>query len=77
MCVDVWMPSFPWGGSLGWVTNDLFHLGLTYKVVCFHSDGFGIAGKHLEFGGDERRPADQLLRWHFRQTGVGEYEGSW
>lgn len=37
-----------------------------------------MAGKHLEFGGDERRPADQLLRWHFRQTvlantkGVGE-----
>lgn len=39
-----------------------------YKVVCFDIDGFGIAGKHIEFVDDDRRPADQLLRWHFRQA---------
>jgi hypothetical protein len=41
-----------------------------YKVVCFEADGDGIAGKHLdqEFLDNPRRPADQLLRWHFRQA---------
>jgi len=49
-----------------------------YEVVCFNTDRKGVAGKHIDFGDDERRPADQLLRWHFRQAvlanmrGVGE-----
>ncbi|KAH8672763.1 hypothetical protein BGZ60DRAFT_405507 [Tricladium varicosporioides] len=51
-----------------------------YKVICFCRDGKGIAGKrfHQQPAGDPLRPADELLRWHFRQAvlvnmkGVGE-----
>lgn len=41
-----------------------------YKIVCFTSDGDGIAGNYLDqrFIDDPRRPVDQLLRWHFRQA---------
>ena len=46
--------------------------------MCFRRDGHDIAGKHIDFGDEESRPAEQLLRWHFRQAvfanmrGVGE-----
>ncbi|KAH8654977.1 HNH endonuclease-domain-containing protein [Tricladium varicosporioides] len=49
-----------------------------YKVVCFTRDRDGIAGKHL----DQRlldhpgRPADQLLRWHFRQAVLTNMKGA-
>jgi len=36
--------------------------------VCFRRDGHGIAGKHIDLGNEENRPAEQLLRWHFRQA---------
>ncbi|KAH8154385.1 uncharacterized protein LAJ45_00912 [Morchella importuna] len=41
-----------------------------YKIVCFFTDGDGIAGNHLDqrFRDDPRRPVDDLLRWHFRQA---------
>lgn len=50
-----------------------------YKIVCFSGDSKGIAGKYFDQRhNDPERPADQLLRWHFRQAvltnmkGVGE-----
>ncbi|KAF8424380.1 HNH endonuclease-domain-containing protein [Tirmania nivea] len=47
-----------------------------YKVVCFRRDRKGIAGKHIEFGDDEQRPAVQLLRWHFRQAVLANMRGA-
>jgi hypothetical protein len=49
-----------------------------YKVVCFLEDGDGIAGKHLdqEFLDNPQRPADQLLRWHFRQAVFANMRGA-
>lgn len=38
--------------------------------------GFGITGEYSEFGDDERRPADQLLRWHFRQAMLTNMKGA-
>ncbi|KAF8423471.1 HNH endonuclease-domain-containing protein [Terfezia claveryi] len=47
-----------------------------YKVVCFDTDSKGIAGNYIEFGNDERRPVDQLLRWHFRQAVFANMRGA-
>jgi len=47
-----------------------------YKVVCFNTDGNGVAGKHIDFGDDECRPVDQLLRWHFRQAVIANMRGA-
>ncbi|KAF8428149.1 hypothetical protein EV426DRAFT_635638 [Tirmania nivea] len=47
-----------------------------YKVVCFRRDSYGIAGKHIDFGNDERRPAIQLLRWQFRQAVLANMRGA-
>ncbi|RPB27383.1 hypothetical protein L211DRAFT_819270 [Terfezia boudieri ATCC MYA-4762] len=47
-----------------------------YKVVCFRRDRKGIAGKHIDFENDERRPAIQLLRWHFRQAVLANMRGA-
>ncbi|PUU82145.1 hypothetical protein B9Z19DRAFT_1075639 [Tuber borchii] len=54
-----------------------------YKIVCFSPSAarFGMAGGHIKriFIDHPLRPADQLLRWHFRQTvlvnmkGAGEF----
>ena len=39
-------------------------------------DRKGIAGKHIDFGNDQRRPAIQLLRWHFRQAVLANMKGA-
>jgi len=44
--------------------------------VCFRRDGNNIAGKHIDFGDEESRPADQLLRWHFRQAVFANMRGA-
>jgi len=35
-----------------------------------------IAGKHIDFGDEESRPAEQLLRWHFRQAVFANMRGA-
>jgi hypothetical protein len=49
-----------------------------YKVVCFSDDGFDIAGNRpcQEFIDDPRRPVDQLLRWHLRQSVLANMRGA-
>lgn len=49
-----------------------------YKIVCFGRDGAGIAGKHFDQRplDDPQRPADQLLRWHFRQAVLTNIKGA-
>ncbi|KAL0634243.1 hypothetical protein Q9L58_006861 [Maublancomyces gigas] len=50
-----------------------------HKIVCFRRDGKGIAGSHLDqqrFLDDPRRPVDQVLRWHFRQTVLANMRGA-
>ena len=44
--------------------------------MCFRRDGNNIAGKHIDFGDEESRPADQLLRWHFRQAVFANMRGA-
>ena len=44
--------------------------------MCFDTDRKGIAGKYIEFGNGEDRPADQLLRWHFRQAVLANMRGA-
>ncbi|KAF8475955.1 hypothetical protein BDZ91DRAFT_769887 [Kalaharituber pfeilii] len=46
------------------------------KFVCFDTDIRGIAGGYVEFGDDERGPAVQLLRWHFRQAVLANMRGA-
>ncbi|KAF8469072.1 HNH endonuclease-domain-containing protein [Kalaharituber pfeilii] len=46
------------------------------KIVCFDNDSHGIAGEYVEFGGDERGPAIELLRWHFRQAVLANMRGA-
>ncbi|POR31258.1 Uncharacterized protein TPAR_08530, partial [Tolypocladium paradoxum] len=49
-----------------------------YKVVCFQSDIVGVAGTFLDrrLLDDERRPVDELLRWHFRQAILTNMRGA-
>ncbi|PMD12137.1 hypothetical protein NA56DRAFT_683493 [Hyaloscypha hepaticicola] len=49
-----------------------------YKIVCFGRDGAGIAGKYFDQRplDDPQRPADQLLRWHFRQAVLTNMKGA-
>ncbi|KAF8449902.1 HNH endonuclease-domain-containing protein [Kalaharituber pfeilii] len=49
-----------------------------YKIVCFLPDTKGIAGTYLDqqLLGDNRRPVDQLLRWHFRQAVLANMRGA-
>ena len=50
-----------------------------YKIVCFALDTtwYNIAGSHLDqaFLNNPLRPADQLLRWHFRQAVLVNVKG--
>lgn len=57
---------------LGFHGNVIHPLRITIRSF----GGFGITGKHSEFGDDERRPADQLLRWHFRQAMLTNMKGA-
>ncbi|KAH8647056.1 HNH endonuclease-domain-containing protein [Tricladium varicosporioides] len=49
-----------------------------YKIICFSRDRKGIAGKYLDrrLLDDPQRPADQLLRWHFRQAVLVNMKGA-
>ncbi|KAG9234972.1 HNH endonuclease-domain-containing protein [Amylocarpus encephaloides] len=49
-----------------------------YKIVCFSRDRKGIAGKYLDrrLLDDPQRPAEQLLRWHFRQAVLANMKGA-
>ncbi|KAG4444160.1 hypothetical protein IFR05_000389 [Cadophora sp. M221] len=49
-----------------------------YKIVCFAPDSEGIAGKYFDQRplDDPQRPADQLLRWHFRQAVLTNMRGA-
>ncbi|KAH8650824.1 HNH endonuclease-domain-containing protein [Tricladium varicosporioides] len=49
-----------------------------YKIVCFDRDGHGIAGNFFDQRplDDPQRPADQLLRWHFRQAVLVNIKGA-
>ncbi|KAG9230356.1 hypothetical protein BJ875DRAFT_537185 [Amylocarpus encephaloides] len=61
-----------------WITNPLNGEKIkggkinsdNYKIVCFDCDGNGIAETHFDQRppDDPQRPAEQLLRWHFRQA---------
>ncbi|KAF8416262.1 hypothetical protein EV426DRAFT_627516 [Tirmania nivea] len=76
------------GGSINSVQNgllldstihvlfDTYDVSINPDVVCFDTDRKGIAGKYIEFGNDERRPVDQLLRWHFRQAILANMRGA-
>lgn len=57
-------------------TNDQSQDG--YKIVCFVHDWMGIAGSSVNqrFIDDPRRPVDQLLRWHFRQSVLANMRGA-
>ena len=44
--------------------------------MCFDTDSYGTAAKYTEFGNDEGRPLDQLLRWHFRQAVLANTRGA-
>ena len=48
--------------------------------MCFSDVGadIDIGGKYLsqELLGDPRRPVDELLRWHFRQTVLANMRGA-
>lgn len=49
-----------------------------YKIVCFQLDVDEIAGRILDnrLLDDERRPAPELLRWHFRQAVLTNMRGA-
>ncbi|KAG9235943.1 hypothetical protein BJ875DRAFT_373223, partial [Amylocarpus encephaloides] len=49
-----------------------------YNIVFFTLDGDNLAGKYLnqQFRDDPLRPADQLLRWHFRQAVLANMRGA-
>ncbi|KAF8859306.1 hypothetical protein BDZ45DRAFT_589974 [Acephala macrosclerotiorum] len=49
-----------------------------YKIVCFSRDRKGIAGKYFDQRplDDPQRPADHLLRWHFRQAVLTNMKGA-
>ncbi|KAF8424374.1 HNH endonuclease-domain-containing protein [Tirmania nivea] len=47
-----------------------------HKVVWFNTDTHGTAGNYVDFGGDECRPVNQLLRWHFRQAVLANMRGA-
>ncbi|KAL0634241.1 hypothetical protein Q9L58_006859 [Maublancomyces gigas] len=49
-----------------------------YKIVCFDGDGLGVGGRHLDqqLLRDDRRPVDQVLRWHFRQAVLANMKGA-
>ncbi|KAE8445133.1 hypothetical protein EG329_013735 [Mollisiaceae sp. DMI_Dod_QoI] len=49
-----------------------------YKIVCFDRDGYDIAGNFFDQRplDDPQRPADQLLRWHFRQAVLVNMKGA-
>ncbi|KAH8674538.1 HNH endonuclease-domain-containing protein [Tricladium varicosporioides] len=49
-----------------------------YKIVCFDCDGKGIAGTYFDQRplDDPQRPAEQLLRWHFRQAVLVNMRGA-
>ncbi|KAE8453667.1 hypothetical protein EG329_009178 [Mollisiaceae sp. DMI_Dod_QoI] len=49
-----------------------------YKIICFSRDRKGIAGKYIDrrLLDDPQRPADQLLRWHFRQAVLTNMKGA-
>ncbi|KAH8648899.1 HNH endonuclease-domain-containing protein [Tricladium varicosporioides] len=49
-----------------------------YKIVCFSRDRKGIAGKYLDqrLLDDPQRPAEELLRWHFRQAVLTNMKGA-
>ncbi|KAG9232996.1 HNH endonuclease-domain-containing protein [Amylocarpus encephaloides] len=49
-----------------------------YKIVCFTPNGDGIAGKHFDQRppDDPQRPAEELLRWHFRQAVLVNMKGA-
>ncbi|PMD20370.1 hypothetical protein NA56DRAFT_671459 [Hyaloscypha hepaticicola] len=49
-----------------------------YKIVCFVTDRKGISGKNFNQRplDDPQRPADQLLRWHFRQAVLTNMKGA-
>lgn len=49
-----------------------------YKIVCFIPDVHGIAGTSLDSRllDDDRRPAPELLRWHFRQSVLANMRGA-
>jgi len=46
--------------------------------VCFRQDIFGISGSGLDARllEDPRRPADEILRWHFRQAVLANMRGA-
>ncbi|PUU80412.1 HNH endonuclease-domain-containing protein [Tuber borchii] len=50
-----------------------------YKIVCFarETTWYNIAGRHLDqtFLDNPLRPADQLLRWHYRQAVLVNVKG--
>ncbi|KAL2130893.1 hypothetical protein VTI74DRAFT_5823 [Chaetomium olivicolor] len=49
-----------------------------HKIVCFLPDSHGIAGQYLDCHllDDERRPPDELFRWHFRQAVLANMRGN-
>ncbi|KAE8442238.1 hypothetical protein EG329_003709 [Mollisiaceae sp. DMI_Dod_QoI] len=49
-----------------------------YKIIYFIPDENGIAGKHFDQRplDDPQRPADELLRWHFRQAVLTNIKGA-
>ncbi|KAF2188005.1 hypothetical protein K469DRAFT_725039 [Zopfia rhizophila CBS 207.26] len=49
-----------------------------YKIMFFSPDSRGLSGKHLDqrLLNDPQRPADQLLRWHFRQAVLANMRGA-
>ncbi|KAL7625910.1 hypothetical protein AAE478_005134 [Parahypoxylon ruwenzoriense] len=49
-----------------------------YKIVCFQPDSSKVAGGFLDRGflHDPRRPAPELLRWHFQQAVLTNMRGT-